>query len=154
MKFPTNLRYLLLQCFGLKLPNEYEEQVIKRIKYWLQHTDANTVAVYLPRINMEQSQLEAGVDTYMLQLLFKNYGCLVTVTWVRTLWKFVDKYGISLDMSERVILPLLWEGDEYFTVWLLSLGFSEENTSQQNISRLFHHDIPRMDIIIGDCRRI
>ena len=60
-----------------------------------------------------------GVNTPILQLLFNTYSYLVTNMCVRTLGKFVDEYGISLDTSEQVSLPLLQEVDEYLTVWLL-----------------------------------
>ena len=130
-KFPTVLRWASNTYLGLGMPHPFIEQGIEQIKMILGHmSQPQTPTGQLLEISLEQAQVELGLPTPLWQADYKKHNKLITETWVKSVWKFVSKFGIKLNTAETVRLPKLRENDRY----IMEIAEGEGFTDQERIS--------------------
>jgi len=148
--FPHALRYAPSKYNGLALPNWKWEQEIAHIHELLAHGGATTLTGHFLRADIEQVQLEVGVDTPFFSLPFAEYGKTVTPCWLTCLWEFVSTHGIRLECAEELKLPLQRENDKYLVKCFRSLYASQDSLLRLNRVRVSLQALTLADVTSGD----
>ena len=87
------------------------------------------------RISMELFVLELGMGAQPFQANFGRYGKLVTDSWLKSLWKKMDRFSICISVSlEELQLP--GENDNWIMLVFVDNGHSAEELEHLNIVRM------------------
>ncbi len=84
------------------------EQLICRINMLLQHYHTSSTLSKKLDASFRYLQLQLGTP----YLLFKKWGHLAPLSWVKMFWRSLDKFNIQLHMK-YTILPLPQERDQF-----------------------------------------
>lgn len=90
-------RYAPKSLQGLELPNIYTEQGIFQIMHFLRHIGENTQDGKMITINLEAAQMQIRTSTHFFSLPFDDYECLLPICWVKSLWEFLWRHGITIN---------------------------------------------------------
>jgi len=85
-----------LTLFGLELPNLYWEQGAAALGLFSEVSNGYSTDSHLLYCSLEQSQLELGNSTPLLQVDYTQYRFLLTDCWVKFLWSFLAYADCSL----------------------------------------------------------
>ena len=154
-RFPTTLRWAARSHLGLNLPHPYIEQGIEQLKMILGHLSSpRTPTGDLIQISLEQAQVELGLPTAIWKASYKKHNRLITESWVKSIWEFVDRYDIEVCSTDKIELPLLREKDRYLMEIALEGGFNDQERISINRCRCHMQAITVADIATGDGRYI
>lgn len=126
--FPRTVVYAPKDKQGLGINFPYTMSGIYHINYLLSEGQRNTHLGLQLRITLENMKLEAGVGGSILSNSYEMYGILVTDSWIKWTWHFLDRYGMTINESIGD-LPLRHEWDSYLMVELYRSGDRGERFS-------------------------
>jgi hypothetical protein len=134
---PTSIRHGPLELGGLDLYDLLRTEVgIESLGFFRGGIQSASENGKLPRLNMQSSQLEAGIDQDLLQFPDIHLSSL-TPTWLLSLWQFLSLHNMSATVSDPYQIPLHSSTDEYI---MQATHLARYSTAQQkdiNRVRLF-----------------
>ena len=95
--FPITSRHGPSAFMGTGLPNLELEQGIAQLTALLENSAIPSTPGNLLMTTMEATQLEIGTSTPFFTLPFRTHSHLVTDTWVKSLWNFIDVHGLFIE---------------------------------------------------------
>ena len=101
------------QYMGLNIQHLYDVMGLEKIKFFLMHVRRKDVTGKLMIMSLKYSQLECGSGNIILNMNFGKWEKLVTWTWVVSLWEYIDKGGITMDITEPIVYGKQRENDKY-----------------------------------------
>ena len=96
---------LTVKYMGLGIPDPYAEGGIIRVKWFINHMEADTLTSEYMGFTLQNMMIETGLLHDTFQQDFKVYGCLATDSWIKQLWKFVYEHDIRL-VAPKEIMPM------------------------------------------------
>ena len=90
------IRYGPLQYGGIALKTIWTEQGLKHLLLAISHLRAGDIVGTELQISLSTSQLEAGIQTPILQSDWRVYGKYITRTWATTTWEFITDNNLQL----------------------------------------------------------
>ncbi|KAL3780888.1 hypothetical protein HJC23_009934 [Cyclotella cryptica] len=92
--------YTLLPALGLAISLQYLQ------RHWGRSSTMGTIL----RANFELVQIDIGLSGNFLCRDYKKFQKLATHTWFKTLWEYLHRYGVKLELS-GVDVPLIRQRD-------------------------------------------
>ena len=111
------------------MSNLFITQGISHIQKFHQHWGTRSITDNLLRVSFETCLLEVGIGRNLFSLDFDRLGKLVTDGWIKHLWEFCSKYGITITDRVTEYPPLSRERD----VFLMEVFANEDLTKDQLI---------------------
>ena len=96
---PRVYRYAPKGMNGLGLPHVYTMQGCAKLKSFLTHMRRGTKIGNSLETMLEASNIELGTDVCIFSLKYDRWEKLLTRSWIKSLWEFVDRYNINLKGS-------------------------------------------------------
>jgi hypothetical protein len=84
----------------LNLPHLYTTQGLNQLKCLVGHVHAHEKTGKLILIALGAWQLLIGTNINILNLPFKNTHLLGCCSWLMSIWQFMDKLGITLNITQ------------------------------------------------------
>ena len=111
------------------------------------------VTVHFLLCILEKSQIEIELPQPLFMIPFKTYVILLIESWIKQLWRFLDKYNITLNSGKTASLPLRILGKKLLTKVFVDISFKVTNLIQINRCRISKialslSDISRRDGIV------
>ena len=115
--------------------------------------DIDMVTVHFLLCILEKSQIEIGLPQPLFMIPFKTYVILLIESWIKQLWRFLDKYNITLNSGKTASLTLRILGKKLLTKVFVDISFKVTNLIQLNRCRISKialslSDISRRDGIV------
>ncbi|KAI2501729.1 hypothetical protein MHU86_12735 [Fragilaria crotonensis] len=133
---PTSIRHGPLEMGGLAMYDLRTEAGIEAIKYLRNSIYSDSESGNLIRMNLQYSQLEAGIGQPLLEQP-SIYVPYLTPTWILSVRRFLSCHNMAITMTDVYIPPLQSNKDEYI---MQSKHLERYNESQQrdiNLVRVF-----------------
>ena len=86
---------------------------IESIKFVRDAIYSNSENGKMIRLNMQYSQLEAGIDEPLLENPDVHIAYLTTPTWILSLRQFLSWHNMTIKVSDSFQIPLTGPKDEY-----------------------------------------
>ena len=71
-------------------------------------------AGHVVREAYERLQIETGLEGNVSRRSFKKFGILVSHTWYKVFWEYLDHFGVYLELDEMIKVPMTRERDKVF----------------------------------------
>lgn len=151
--FPRALVHAPLHYQGLNIPHLYIEQGISQIQKAIEDSNTATMLGRLLHQSLEALQLELGLPSPILTRSFRPYQQCITESWLKSLWKFLDYYNLSLTDNLPIHFPKKREHDNYI-MEVLSNHQSPETLAVVNTCRRHLGVVTLSDIFQLDGKRL
>lgn len=122
---------------GLDLPDPYLYQGSQQISFFYQYYATDTNEGVLLRASLEHLQLKIGIGSPVLESHFGRYGCLATHSWLKSVWEFLWRFHIHLEVSTP--LPVICRENDQFIMELLTFDSSLSNAALISANRCRLH---------------
>ncbi len=110
---PAPLQQLDCGFYGIGCPHPREECLVAQITKLLVHYGCRSGLGIQMNVTMELLLTEVGMSTQPLQELSVAYGKWVTNTWLKSVWKKVNNFNITIEVAPLPIKPPC-AGDKWF----------------------------------------
>ena len=120
-KLPRIFRFAPTTLGGMGMSHIYIMQGLAHIVAVLSHCGKNTQIGMMMLAQLELCNIEIGSGTHLFLLPYKEYNDLLTKCWMKSTWKFVDKYHIELVGTYK--RPHLQRHNDEFSMERLILRF-------------------------------
>ncbi len=133
---PTSIRHGPRELGGLALYNLRTEVGIESLKFFRDAIYSNSETGKLLRLNLQYSQLEAGIGRDILYFpdIYISY---LTPTWILSLRLFLSLHNMSVTVSDSYQIPLRSGSDEYIMQTTHLERYSTNQQKDINLVRLF-----------------
>jgi len=152
-KFPIRFRTLPSHYYGLGMPDLYLEMQIGKIKEFIHHCKSDTVMGKQLQFNLEDMQLQAGVQKFIVNYNHKKYSPLVQPGWTSNMWKFTSDLGFQFQGWKNDLQHQRLE-DKFIMEELMQYGFSIKELQVLNRCRKYLQVLTLADITNGTGDRI
>jgi hypothetical protein len=151
--FPKLLTHGAVKYGGLGIPRVEEEQGIAAIGQLVRYiNDPDSMTGKLLQASLETMQVETGVDIPVLQADWNKFGHLATKCYVKSIWEFCSKAGITMQ-ANLPILPRLRGGDKQL-ITSFQERFNKKQLARLNKCRLAVRATTWADVVTIDGKRI
>ena len=127
---------------GLQMAHAYAEQGHGQLR------------LLLIRIALSYLQMTVGSTRLCLNLPFAPYTKWVERTWLTSLWEFLERTRLSVDIRQAWCPKLQREGDATIMSIFIAGGYGGSELAQLNRCRLFHQVFFISDIATANGRQI
>ncbi|KAI2512158.1 hypothetical protein MHU86_2245 [Fragilaria crotonensis] len=132
----TAIRHGPRELGGLDLYDLRTEAGIESLKFFRDAIYSESENGKLLRLNLQYSQLEAGIGEDLLQ--FPNiHLSYLTPTWILSLRQFLSLHNMSVTVSDPFQIPLRGDSDEYIMQESHLARYSTAQQKDINLVRLF-----------------
>ena len=122
---------------GLGLTSLYTENGIQKVELLLGHLRRRDKTSKIIQVALGCIQQEVGVPTFILQLQYKKYESIVTHSWMKLLWKFLDDINGSIQYPSAWTPPSTFEYDINIVEAFMKWELTDEQRYNLNICRLY-----------------
>jgi hypothetical protein len=133
---PTSIRHGPRELGGLDLYDLRTEVGIESLKFFRDAIYSDSENGKLLRLNLQYSQLEAGIGRDLLQFPDIHIAYL-TPTWLLSLRQFLSIHNMSVTVSDSYQIPLRSDSDEYIMQKTHLARYSIAQQKDINLVRLF-----------------
>ena len=152
-KLPTAIRHGATNNLGLNLPCMYLTQGIYKLMKYMTHIHTKTILGQMLRLCEETSKLELGLPGNLYATPYKKAQFLVTSSWIKHLWSFVQAHKIILQ-NHSPPLTSSTNNDRFLMDIFLKTDLKKRELIQLNKCRKYLKLLTVGDIITGDGKRI
>ena len=150
--FPSAIAHAPHKYQGLAIPDLYATQQMKHIITLLKFGGTNTVTGNLLQQSLEHMKIELGVTRRIQDIGITDKAFLLTDSWVKHTWLFMEKYYFTINEEPQFMLRRLEDG------YLMEQFYMEPTTRRHwsaiNKCRLFHRILTLSDITNGQGTRL
>ena len=143
--FPRDILYGPKSLQGLGILHPWYHQEIVHLLVCLKQPTIGGITGRQISASTEQMRLEAGLSGWFTDHDFATHESLITDSWIKTVWKFADRFQIKIHDSEAQ-LSLLRANDQFLMDAFVRAGFRGADLLQLNICRMFLHAVTLSDI--------
>ena len=119
---PNKTLYGPLKVGGLQLNHLYITQGLMHIVKLVRFLPSDTTTGRLLCTAMDMCIIEIGIGRNIFTMSYIKFGCLLSDSWIKHIWQFVDKHSIIL-LDRNSEFPLTSrEGDVYLMEAFQSQG--------------------------------
>jgi hypothetical protein len=147
--FPRAVAYGPRDEGGLQFPNLYVQQGIARIGFIVDHLGEPNMTGELLRTSVEAAKVEIGVGRDLFSLDYNLYHHLLTDSWVKSTWQFVQQHQIMLLDKVTKNLHLHRHNDVFIMEIIANHGFTKSEMKKINMCCLFLQVSSLSDITCG-----
>jgi len=122
---------------GLGLTSLYTENGIQKVELFLGHLRRHDKTSKIIKVALGCIQQEVGTSTFILQLPFKKYECIVTNSWMKLLWKFLDNINGSIRYPSAWTPPSTFQYDINIVEAFMQWELTDDQRYNLNICRLY-----------------
>ncbi|KAI2498581.1 hypothetical protein MHU86_15925 [Fragilaria crotonensis] len=144
---PTSIRHGPIELGGLGLYDLRTEVGVEAIKFFRNAIYSDSETGNLLRINLQYSQLEAGIGNPLLE--FPNqYIPYLTPTWVLSLRQYMSRHNITIKLTEDYTPQLTVKHDQYIMQQQHLSRYTESQQRDINCVRM-HLQVIRMSDMVN-----
>ncbi len=133
---PTSIRHGPRELGGIALYDLRTEAGIESLKFLRDALYSNSENGKLIRLNLQYSQIEAGIGEDLLQFPTINISYL-TPTWILSLRQFLSLHNMSVVVSDAYKINLRRDSDQYIMQSPHLARYSPAQQKDINLVRLF-----------------
>jgi len=122
---------------GLGLTSLYTENGIRKVELLLGHLRRRDKTSDIIKVALGCIQQEVGMPTFLFQLPYEQYACIVTKCWMKLLWKFLDTIKGSIRCPGIWIPPPTFENDVNIVEKFMQWDLTDDQRYNLNICRLY-----------------
>jgi hypothetical protein len=108
----------------IELPNLYTCQGTNQLKYLMRHLQAQDKTYKLILISHGYIQLLMGISANFLYSDFSKYGQLAETSWLKSIWCFMSKLQLTINMVKAWVPPPLAGNNINLMDFFMSQGLS------------------------------
>ena len=133
----------------MEIPCLYTSQVVEHIECLLRHGGSTSITGQLLEAALEVANAEAGIPGSLFSQPFDTYGCLITDSWIKEVWKEV--HNNTLQFEERTItLQHKQDNDVFLNEKFAEHGYSVNQRKILNTCRIYLKVTLLSDVTSGD----
>jgi len=139
---------------GLQLKHVYCEQGNGQLRLFLGHLRNRDHTGELIIISLSYLQLLVGSTHLSLNLPYAKYAKWVERSWLTSLWEFLDRTRLTVEVRRAWLPQLPREGDSTLMSLFIESGYGGKELAQLNQCRLFHQVFFISDIATANGKQI
>jgi hypothetical protein len=144
---PKGIRQLDRGFYGAGLPHPGVEAIVEQSNKLLTHYGYHTAMGTKLQTSLGFLLVELGMSFQPLQLSYTNFGNMVTTSWLKCVWKKLDRFKFAVMVHNlRSVSP--WEGDDWLMARLIAIGYRSDDLQTLNRVRK-HQKVLYLSDILG-----
>lgn len=123
-------------CMSLQMKCMYKVQEISKMEKYLTFRSQKGILGNMIRLSEELLRIETGLPGNIFSYDYEKYQILATPSWIKSIWQFINKQNILLDMETKEIEGTK-KDDLFIMKELVNQGFSNKKLQMLNSCRKF-----------------